>query len=113
MDVITIKDLALSTHIGVPDTERAEEQELLISVDLYTDTQAAAESDDIAQTIDYERVANDIKELGAMERKTIERLAEDIANMILKKYAPTSVEVSIKKFILPDVKHVGITIARP
>lgn len=113
MDTILIQELAVATHIGVPDTERAQQQTLKVSVWMHTDTKAAAQSDDIADTIDYADVAQRIQELGKTERKTIERFAEDIADMILETFAPESVSVSIDKYILPDAQRVAITINRP
>ena len=57
MDAITIHNLELRTHIGVPEEERAQEQRLLISVEMNVDTASAAKSDDVAQSIDYDRVS--------------------------------------------------------
>ncbi|MDA0375770.1 MAG: dihydroneopterin aldolase [bacterium] len=113
MDTILIQDLEVSTHIGVPDAERATAQMLKVSIWMKTDTKKAAVSDDVADTIDYAEVAMHIQELGKTERKTVERFAEDIAQMILNDFKPESVSVSIDKFILPDAQRIAITINRP
>jgi len=113
MDTILIQDLEVSTHIGVPDAERATEQMLKVSVWIHADCSKAAKSDDVADTIDYAEVAVNIQKLGKTERKTVERFAEDIAQMILDDFTPESVSVSIDKFILPDAQRVAITINRP
>ncbi len=113
MDTILIQDLKVETHIGVPDSERATKQVLKVSVWLHLDVRAAAASDDVRDTIDYAEVTKKIQELAKTERKTIERFAEDIAQMILDTFSPESVAVSIDKFILPDTERVAVTINRP
>ena len=111
-DTLTITDLELWTHIGVPKEERATEQRLLVTVGLTVDTRAAAKSDDVKKSINYIDVADDVKALAQKERKTIERFAEDIAIMILKNYGTPSVTVTIKKFAIPGSASVALTIER-
>ena len=113
MDAITIHNLELWTHIGVPEEERAQEQRLLISVEMNVDTASAAKSDDVAQSIDYDRVSEELKKIAKTERKTIERFAEDAASMILDHFKPKSVTVSVKKFAVPGSDFVAIEIRRP
>jgi FolB domain-containing protein len=112
-DVLSITDLELWTHIGVPDEERALEQRLLISIALTLDTKAAAKADDVHKSTNYNDVTMDMHVLAKKERKTIERFAEDAAVMILKKYKPASVTITVKKFAVPGTKEVSITIIRP
>jgi FolB domain-containing protein len=47
MDTITLRDLEVSYHVGVPDEERAHPQRLLISVEMETDITQAAAGDDL------------------------------------------------------------------
>lgn len=51
MDTITLRDLEVSYHIGVPDEERVHPQRLLISVEMETDITQAAAGDDLNHTI--------------------------------------------------------------
>jgi len=113
MDTLSIVDLEVRTHIGVPDEERAEEQTVWVSVELQLDTRAAAKDDDVSKTIDYFQVAESLHELGKTERKTIEKFADDIAMMILDAYKPQSVKVLLKKRVLPHCDFTSITITRP
>ena len=113
MDSVYIQELELWTRIGVPEHERACEQRVLVSAELFVDTLPAATHDDVSQSIDYERVTNDIRSLAATPRATLERLAEDIAAMILRIYKPQGgVKVSIQKFILPGTRAVHVTVFR-
>ena len=67
MDTITIKDLSVLCRIGVPDQERANPQRLLITVEMSGDFSRAAQSDDIAHTINYYDVSQRITQLCATE----------------------------------------------
>ena len=96
------------THIGITDEERTKEQRLLIDLTLHT---TIAGSDLIS--IDYEKVAEDVRALGKEERQTIEKLATDIADTVVKKHHPESVTVTVTKFPLPGTKHISLTITRP
>jgi len=112
-DTLTITDLEFRTHIGAPEEERAQEQRLLVTMELHLDTSEAGKTDDLEKTINYEEVKNDVLELAKTERHIIETLAKDIAEMILTKYAPEGVTVIVKKFPFEDTDHVSITISRP
>jgi len=112
MDCLCIDSLEVWTHIGVPDDERKKEQRLLISVELCTDLRPTGVSDDVKQSINYWDVSQRIKELAKIERKTIERFAEDVATMILSEFKQHSVKVSVTKFALPDAKSVSAIIER-
>ncbi|MCA9370584.1 MAG: dihydroneopterin aldolase [Candidatus Peregrinibacteria bacterium] len=112
MDTIHIEDLMLSTCIGITDEERSKPQTVKISVWLRTDISKAAKTDDINDTIDYAEVAKQIQILGKQERKTIERFAEDISQMILQKFDTNDVSVSVRKYCLEETDSVAITIHR-
>ena len=113
MDSISLQSISLSTRIGVPESERAEEQKVSVNITLHTDCSVVAKTDDISRGIDYFAVYQDVLELAKKERKTIERFASDIADHILKNYKPESVEITVKKFVLPQTEAVSVTILRP
>lgn len=113
MDTITITDLEIWTRIGVPDAERTKEQRLLVSVCMHLDTKQAAAVDHIEHSIDYDKVVRHVQTLAIAERKTIERLAEDIADTIAAHYKPVRTDVTIKKFVIPGTKDIQLTISRP
>ena len=113
MDTLTITDLELWTLIGVPDEERKAEQRILVTIELQGDLSPVGKSDDVSKGIDYEMLTNEVRALAKTERKTIERLAEDIAAMIIALYNPESVKVSVWKEPLPGVRGVKATITRP
>ncbi len=113
MDTITLSDLEVQFRVGVPDQERARPQRLLLTVEMDQDLSEAAQTDDLSRTIDYYRVSRRLLELGRDRQwKLIETLADDIAQLILKEFKPRVVRVEVKKFILPEARHVSVKIER-
>ncbi len=113
MAKISIVDLEVFYRIGVSDAERAQPQRLLLTVEMDFDFSAAAKSDSIADTIDYFAVSQRLLKFGeGREWRLIEKLAADIADMILSEFKPQSVAVEVKKFVIPHARHVSVSITR-
>ncbi len=114
MDIITLQDLEVFYHIGVPEEERVHPQRLLISVEMETDITLAAAGDDLNHTINYYAVSQRLLSLGkGRSWKLLETLAVHIAEMVLRGFGPRRVHVEIKKFIIPEARHVSVRISRP
>jgi dihydroneopterin aldolase len=112
-DKITIEDLAVHFHVGVPEEERAEHQKLLITIEMTLDCGPSGATDNLAETIDYYAVSQAVKALGQARRwKLIEALADDICQLVLNDFRPNAVRVLIKKFILPDTRWVSVEMSR-
>ena len=110
---ISIVDLEVFYRVGVPDAERAQPQRLLLTVEMETDFAAAAQSDAIADTIDYFAVTQRLLKLGeGREWKLIEKLAADIAALILAEFKPQAVTVEVKKFIVPQARYVAVSLVQ-
>jgi dihydroneopterin aldolase len=110
---ISIVDLEVFYRVGVPDAERAHPQRLLLTIELTSDFSAAAESDSINDTIDYFAVTQQLLKFGtSREWKLIEKLADEIADTILKDYKPQSVSVEVKKFIIPQTRYISVQIKK-
>ena len=110
---ISIVDLEVFYRVGVPDEERAKPQRLLLTVEMDFDFLKPAKSDDIADTVDYFSVSRRLLKFGGeREWKLIEKLATDIADMILAEFKPQDVTVEIKKFPIPQARHVSVVITR-
>ena len=113
MSFITIVDLEVFYRVGVPDAERMNPQRLLLTVEMETDFAAAAASDGIADTVDYFAVTRRLLKLGeGREWRLIEKLATDIADTVLGEFQPQAVTVEIKKFIIPQARHVSVTLTK-
>ena len=106
--------LSLTRHIGLAqDAERATPQRLLLTVEMESDFTAAAKTDSIADTIDYYAVTQRLLKFGeGREWKLIEKLAADIAAVILAEFKPQAVTVEVKKFIIQQARYVSVAIAK-
>ena len=113
MSKITIVDLEVFYCVGITDDERAKPQRLLLTVGMSFDVSAAAVSDRVEETINYYRVAKDLLKFGNDRSwKLIEKLASNLADMVLTQYKPQTVVVEVKKFPIPEARHVSVTLTR-
>ncbi|MBN2507004.1 MAG: dihydroneopterin aldolase [Verrucomicrobia bacterium] len=114
MDTILISDLEVHFRVGVTESERARPQRLLVSVEMDLDVRRATSSDDLAETIDYEAVCARLRSFGdGVHWSLIETLAEEAAAVILEEFRPRRVTVEVKKFVIPQTRHVAVRITRP
>ena len=112
-DTIEIRRLQVSTHIGVPDEERAEAQTLWITLRMIPGQGFDGLADDISRTIDYHAVALEIQALAASKpRNLIETLAVESAAWLLENHPLESAAVTIEKHILPDTECVAVHVER-
>jgi len=113
MSNIAIVDLEVRYCVGVSDEERAQPQRLLLTVEMNAAPSSAAITDRLDQTIDYQGVADDLLGFGEHRSwKLLETLVANIADSILLKYRPQSVRVEAKKFVIPQARHVAVSITK-
>ena len=114
MDRIVIKDLEVDAHIGVTESERAQPQRLLITVELERDLAEAGRKDSEAATTRYDVVADMVRKVVAERpHKLVEAVATEIAEMILARKLATGVTVEVKKFSIPRTRYVSVHMHRP
>jgi FolB domain-containing protein len=112
-DEIHIEQLEVFTRIGVPEQERATPQRLKVSVSFWPCRQTRDLGDDIQHAVDYATVAEEIKAFVSDESTSlIETLADQLAAHLLKKFSLQKVTVEVRKFALPDAKHVSVIVTR-
>lgn len=114
MDKIIIKDLRVTGIIGIYDFERTTPQEMLINLMLFTEIRKAAETDDIVNCVDYEKVAKKVKaHAETSKRLTVEALAEDLAHLCLETPGVQRVIVRVEKTqAIAFTGSVGVEIER-
>jgi dihydroneopterin aldolase len=112
-DQIEICGLEIAAHIGVPEEERAAPQRLLVDLSLHPLRDFSRMPDAIAATVDYYAVTQRVIALAAgRPRQLIETLADEIATTILREFAVRCVEVTVRKFILPNTEFVAVHCTR-
>ena len=113
MNEIHIDSLRVRTRIGVPDEERADWQDVEIDLRIEPMEGFSEMGDEISRTIDYALVCERVADLAAAgPRNLIETLAADIADLVRSDYGARSVEVEVRKFILPQTRHVAVRCRR-
>lgn len=112
-DRIDLHALGLVANIGVPEEERAVPQRLEADVALWPRAPLAGLNEDLSRTINYYDVAVACRsEALRCERLLIETLAEDLCQLLLRRWPLALVRVRIHKFILPDTRAVSVTLTR-
>ena len=83
--LIKIKNLRLTTIIGVHAWEDHVDREIIINAEIETKNVASLTTDNIADTIDYDEVVSKIKNLLQSKRfKLIEKMAAEIMQKIME-----------------------------
>jgi len=97
-DVIHLRGLEFFSYHGVLPEEQVLGQRFLIDIDLFSDLQRAGSSDQVEDTIHYGEVYQVIRTCVTEGRYLlIERLAEEIAQRVLREFACASVRVEVHK----------------
>ncbi|MEO5345193.1 MAG: dihydroneopterin aldolase [Magnetococcus sp. YQC-9] len=113
-DRIFIRDLLLRCVIGIQEWERHTLQDVVIHLELGTDTARAGESDRIEDAVDYKKLTKKIiAHVEASSCQLVEALAEQIAAICLDHPLVETVRVSVEKpGALRFARSVGVTIER-
>jgi len=112
-DEVHIDQLEVSTHIGVPEQERAAPQRLTISISFWPYQQTRDLADNIAKAVNYSAVAEETKSFVRDQSvNLIETLADLLAAHLLKTFPIHKVMVELRKFPFQDAKYVSATVTR-
>jgi 7,8-dihydroneopterin aldolase/epimerase/oxygenase len=113
-DRIFLRGLTCECIIGFIDWERRVKQTVSLDIELPVDCARAAHSDEVADTLDYKKVAKRV--LGFIETsefKLVETLAHRLALLILEEFALAWVRISVNKpGAIRGSRDVGVTIER-
>lgn len=119
MDTIYLRDIELAVTIGAYAWEQKISQKLLLSLTLKVDCRPAAQSDQLADALDYGAVLARVQAIAAacgpeQPVQLIETLAERFASGILAEF-PKVLAVTVdlaKVFIFPQVPRIGVVLER-
>jgi dihydroneopterin aldolase len=93
-----IKDLVVQGRHGVHEHEKTDSQHFGVTVELQLNNSAAAESDNLEDTVDWSRLRDDIAAIVRDKSfDLIERLAREIADTVLKNDRVAKVTVTVDK----------------
>jgi 7,8-dihydroneopterin aldolase/epimerase/oxygenase len=113
-DRIFLHGLTVECIIGFIDWERRVRQTVVVDLEMPVDCTRAAASDDVADTLDYKKVAKRALEfIGASEFRLVETLAHRLALVILAEFGVEWVRISLNKpGAIRNSRDVGVVIER-
>jgi dihydroneopterin aldolase len=114
MDLIFISDFRLEILVGVYDWESQVPQKVQFDLELALPGAQAAKSGKLGDTIDYAAVVARLEQsLAGTHFGLLEKLAEHVADILMREFKSPWVRVSVAKLgALKNVKRLGITIER-
>jgi len=113
-DRIFLHGLTVECIIGFIEWERRIKQTIVLDVEMPVDCARAAQSDNVAETLDYKKVAKRlISFVSTSEFKLVETLAHRTAMLILEEFGVDWVRLSINKpGAIRGSKDVGVAVLR-
>jgi dihydroneopterin aldolase len=113
-DRIFLHGLSVECIIGFIDWERRVKQTVVLDLELPVDCRHAALTDEVADTLDYKKVAKRVLAfVEASEFKLVETLAHRVALVILAEFPVEWVRVALNKpGAIRNSRDVGVVIER-
>jgi len=113
-DRIFLRGLTAECIIGFIDWERRVRQTIVVDLELPVDCRRASASDDVADTVDYKKVAKRVLAyIEASEFKLVETLAHRLALLLLEEFGLEWVRISLNKpGAIRGSRDVGIVLER-
>ena len=113
-DRIFLHGLSAECIIGCIDWERRVKQTVVLDLELPVDCRHAALTDEVADTLDYKKVAKRVLALvEGSEFKLVETLAHRVALVILEEFPVEWVRVALNKpGAIRNSRDVGVVIER-
>jgi dihydroneopterin aldolase len=113
-DRIFLRGLAIECIIGFIEWERRVTQTVVIDLEMPVDCARAAQTDDVADTLDYKKVAKHvIAFVGQSQFKLVETLAQRIAILVLEEFGVPWVRLTVNKpGAIRGSRDVGVSIER-
>jgi FolB domain-containing protein len=113
-DRILIKDLLVRGIVGLNEDERKKRQDILVNLELITDVRSPGATDCIEGACNYRSVSKSIIRLVEESSYfTVEKLATEIARLVLEDHPVEEITVSVEKpGALRFARSVGVTITR-
>ena len=113
-DRIFLHGLTTECIIGFIDWERRVKQTVVLDIELPVDCRRAAQSDDVADTLDYKKVAKRVLAfVESSQFQLVETLAHRLALVILAEFELPWVRISLNKpGAIRHSRDVGVLIER-
>jgi FolB domain-containing protein len=114
MDKVFIQNLRVRGILGIHDWERVTPREIIINATIFTNTYAAAKSDDISDCVNYSDMAQKLRvHAESTARMTVEALANDLAEICLQEPGVEKAILRVDKpGAVPEADSVAVEVER-
>lgn len=114
MDILFIEELRLDTEIGVYEWEHNIKQPISIDIEVNTEIDRAAKTDDLQYALDYQTITEQVTTLVTSKHfKLVESVAESVADLLFKSFGVSWCRVKVSKLsAIKTTKAVGVKIER-
>ena len=108
MDKILLTNMRFYSHHGVSEQERVHGQTLRVDVEVEVDLTKAGISDQLADTVDYAKMHEAIRQVVEFSSKNlIETIAQSIASQLLEQLPIVGARVMVTK-LAPPIRYATI-----
>lgn len=110
--IIKIKNLRVTTSIGIYDWEKNFARDIIINAKITTDHRDSLISDNINDTIDYDSIIGRIKDVISNNQfKLIEKLTQEILDAIMSDQRVVECTVEVDKVkVFEDLDSLSVTL---
>ena len=116
MGVITLSGMEFLAHHGCCPEEQIFDNKFMVDLEFFTETGDAEITDDLAQTVDYQKIYKLIKAEMDIKSKLLEHVSRRILDMLYKQFPYIgSAKITVAKLNPPiggKVERVSVTLTR-
>jgi 7,8-dihydroneopterin aldolase/epimerase/oxygenase len=114
LDIVFIKALKCQTIVGIHAWERVALRPVLIDLEIDATQEHAFTHDDAVGLMNYDSISQRLQELlPSLNYKTVERLAQHVADVVLNEFSAPYVKVTLSKpGAVAAAAMVGVSIER-
>lgn len=114
MDIIFLKELRIDTVVGIYPWEAKIKQTVIVDIEAGVDIRAAAASCDIADTLNYAALAEELTNfIGSQHFKLLETMAQQAADYVHQQFKVNWLRLKINKAgAVLNATEVGVIIER-
>lgn len=111
--LLKIKNLRLKTIIGIYDWEQVILRDIIINAAIELNSDKILESQDVEDSVSYDKIVEDIKELTKKKFTLVENFTNEIADIIVSYNNVKNVEVEVDKVgAIKELDSFSVTIKR-
>ena len=114
MDKVFIEELKVVAKIGVWEWERRITQNLIVNIEVASDIEKVAQSDDLQDALSYKEIAQRVTSfVEQSDYRLVESVAQGIADLILHEFPTNWCRITVSKpKAVENSRNVGVTIER-